>query len=78
MAIAFFVMGRTQGWKLRFATMFWPQAASMFAVYVLATTHSLIAMAAAFATIGAGLGICFFSSSYYMLANPAMKHRRSA
>ena len=39
---------------------------------------SLAAMAAACGVIGAGLGVCFFSCSYYCLADPALKHRRSA
>lgn len=77
-AAAFFGMGRTQGWKLRFATMLWPQLAAMAAVYLLATTHSIIAMSLGAAAIGAALGMCFFACSYYCLADPAMKHRRSA
>lgn len=77
-ATAFFFMGRTRAWKHRFATMLWPQAAAMAALVVLATSHSLAAMTVAFAVIGAGLGVCFFSCSYYGMAEPALKHRRAA
>lgn len=77
-AIAFYIMGKTQGWKHRFATLFWPQALAMIALVVLGTTQSLLLMTVAFAVVGAGLGICFFNGSYCSLSNPALKHRRSA
>lgn len=77
-AVAFYFMGRTQMWKHRFIALLLPQLAAMAAVYALATTHSLVAMSAACGVIGAGLGVCFFSCSYYCLADPALKHRRCA
>lgn len=77
-AAAFLVMGRTSAWKHRFATLVWPQVAAAVALLVLATTRSLVLMAIAFAVIGAGLGVCFFSSSYCCMADPKKKHRRAS
>lgn len=77
-AAAFYTMGRTSAWKHRFATLFWPQAASGIALVVLGSTHSLILMTLASAVVGAGLGVCFFSSSYCCMSDPALKHRRAS
>jgi hypothetical protein len=35
-------------------------------------------MALSFALIGVNCGFCFFASSYYCTANPALTHRRMA
>jgi hypothetical protein len=77
-AMAFYIMGKTRRWKHRFATVFWPQVIAMAGLLVLGTTSSLLLMTLAFAAVGAGLGVCFFNSSYYSLSDPALKHRRSA
>lgn len=77
-AVAFFVMGKTSGWKHRFGTLLWPQLLAMAALLVLGTTQSLLLMTLAFAAVGAGLGICFFNGSYCSLSDPTQKHRRAA
>lgn len=75
-AAAFVVLGRTHGWRHRFQMLFWGQVLSAGAFWTLGGTRSLIIMGLCFIVVGANLGVAFFSSAYYSLANPAHKHRR--
>ncbi len=77
-AVTFLVMGRTTGWRHRFQILLWIQVASAGAFWVLARTQSLIVMMGCFAVVGIYLGVAFFSSVYYSLGNPRLKHRRAA
>ncbi len=77
-AIMFIVLGRTSFWRHRFIVLAAFQAASGAAFWILGTTHSLVVMAVCFIITGATMGIAFFSSAYYSLANPEHKHRRAS
>ncbi len=73
---AFVVLGRTHAWRHRFQVLFWSQVLSAGAFWVLGSTRSLAVMGLCFIVVGANLGVAFFSSAYYSLADPAHKHRR--
>lgn len=75
-AVAFVVLGRTLAWRHRFQVLFWSQALSAAAFWALGGTHSLVIMTLCFGVVGANLGVAFFSSAYYCLANSLHKHRR--
>ena len=77
-ALLFFVFGRTTIWRHKLSWLVGLQLAGGAGFWVLGFTRSLVVMAAAFMLIGSTLGIAFFSSVYYSIANPALKHRRAA
>lgn len=77
-ALTFLIMGRTTGWRHRMEWLFAFQAAAGGAFWILGHTTSLVVMMAAFGVVGVNLGVSFFSSTYYSLANPEHKHRRAA
>lgn len=77
-AVLFFVFGRTTIWRHKLSWLVGLQLAGGAGFWVLGFTRSLVVMAAAFMLIGSTLGIAFFSSVYYSIANPALKHRRAA
>ena len=76
--LVFFAMGRTSWWRHKFAVLAAVQAAAAYAFWVLGHTQSLVVMMGCFAVVGANLGLAFFSSTYYSLANPDRKHGRAA
>lgn len=76
-ALAFLTLGGSTWWRHRFHGLFIAQAASAAAFWALGRTTSLLVMAACFAVVGATLGLAFFSSVYYSLADPARKHART-
>lgn len=76
-ALAFLTLGRTSWWRHRFHGLFIAQAGCAVAFWSLGRTTSLLVMAACFAVVGATLGLAFFSSVYYSLADPALKHSRA-
>lgn len=78
MATFFVILGRTHRWRHRFGMLLACQILSAAACYVLADTRSLAVMMVSFVILGANLGIAFFSSAYYSLANPDYKHRRAS
>jgi MFS family permease len=73
----FVVLSRTVTWQHRTGLLFGVQAAGGLAFFVLGFTNSLVVMLAAFAVVGGGLGVVFFSSAYYSVADPLHKHRRA-
>lgn len=77
-ALAFLIMGRTSRWHHRFSLLFWLQMGAGGAFWLLGHTRSLVVMALCFAMVGSNLGVAFFSSVYYCMANPEHKHRRAA
>lgn len=77
-AFLFLVLGRSGWWHHRFSVLAASQVLTGLSMWALGYTHSLMLMLAAFAVIGANLGVAFFSSVYYGTANPALKHGRSA
>lgn len=74
----FLVLGRTARWHHRFSWQVATQVAAAGAFVVLGTTHMLAVMFLCFIVVGANLGMAFFASTYYSLANPELKHRRAA
>ena len=77
-ALVFLVMGNTRGWHHRFGYIAVLQLLSGGAFWVLGTTRSLVVMILAFIVVGALTGVTFFSSVFYSMADPALKHRRAA
>jgi len=77
-ALAFAFMGRTQFWKHRYIWIVLPQLLCTVAFLATGVTHSVIVMFFCIAAVGWGLGMCFFQSTYYNMANPALKHRRAS
>ena len=77
-AAVFALMGRTRHWQHRFRYLVGLQVASAAAFWVLGYTYSLAAMSVAFMVIGAFSGVAFFSSSYYSMANFALRRQRSS
>lgn len=77
-AAVFGLMGRTRHWQHRFRYIAGLQVASAGAFWLLGTTHSLAVMSVAFMVIGALSGAAFFSSSYYSMANFALRRQRSS
>ncbi len=77
-AITFIVLGKTSFWRHRFQVLFALQALSAAAFWALGTTRSLAVMMCCFVIVGVTLGVAFFSSAYYSLANPEHKHRRAS
>lgn len=77
-AAVFGLMGRTRHWQHRFRYLAGLQVASAVAFWVLGYTYSLAAMSVAFMVIGAFSGAAFFSSSYYSMANFALRRQRSS
>lgn len=76
-AVTFLILARTTAWQHRTGLLFGVQVASGAAFFALGYTNSLVVMLAAFAVVGGSLGVVFFSSTYYSLADPAHKHRRA-
>jgi MFS family permease len=76
--IIFLLLGRSGWWHHRFSVLVAIQVLTAAAMWTLGYTHSLIVMAVCFAVIGANLGIAFFSSGFYGMANPMRKHSRAA
>jgi MFS family permease len=76
--LCFAVLGRTKAWQGRYWVLGAGQLAAGTAFVVLGYAHSLVAMAACFAVLGANCGLCFFASLYYSLAEAEGRHRRAA
>lgn len=77
-AVVFAFMGRTQHWQHRFRYLAGLQVGSAVAFWILGYTNSLVVMSLAFMVIGALSGAAFFSSSYYSMANFALRRQRSS
>lgn len=77
-AVLFFLFGRSGWWHHRFSVLVISQLLTGLSMWALGHTHSLVLMLAAFAVIGANLGVAFFSSVYYGMADPSRKHGRAA
>ena len=77
-ALVFLLLGCTTRWKHNFSLLLVMQIAAAGAFFMLSRTTSLLIMALCFIVVGAALGISFFVSVYYSLANPEHKHRRAA
>lgn len=77
-ALIFLYFGHSTVWRHRLGWLIGIQVAAGAGLWALATTTSLVVMLAAFAVGGAALGVGFFSSVYYSVANPRLKHRRAA
>lgn len=76
--IIFLLLGRSGWWHHRFSVLAGIQVLTAAAMWMLGYTHSLVVMAVCFAVIGANLGVAFFSSGFYGMANPLRKHSRAA
>lgn len=77
-AVLFLVLGRSTWWHHRFSLLVIAQLLTGISMFVLGFTSSLLLMLVAFSIIGANLGVAFFSSVYYGMANVSLKHRRSS
>lgn len=77
-AVLFFFLGRSGWWHHRFSVLVAAQLLTGFSMWILGHTHSFALMLAAFAVIGANLGVAFFSSVYYSMADASRKHGRAA
>jgi len=77
-ATVFGLMGSVGVWQHRFRYLAGLQVASAIAFWVLGKTHSLVAMSLAFMVIGAFSGAAFFASSYYSMANFALRRQRAS
>ncbi len=77
-ALIFLYFGHSTVWRHKLGWLIGIQVAAGTAFWALATTTSLAVMLLAFALAGAALGVGFFSSVYYSVANPRLKHRRAA
>jgi MFS family permease len=77
-ALTFFVLGHTERWKYRIHVLLYGLLIATVGSVLLARTHSLVWMLTAFALCGTNLGLAFFASSYYSVANPRRKHSRAA
>ena len=77
-ALSFWAMGHSRCWEHRFSFLIILQIFSALSFWVLAETRSLVIMMLAFVIIGLFLGCAFFSSVYYSLANPELKHQRAS
>lgn len=77
-SFTFIVLGRTSFWRHRIEVLFAFQVLSAVAFWVLGSTRSLAVMMLAFIIVGATMGMAFFSSAYYSLADPEHKHRRAS
>lgn len=77
-ALCFLLLGRTHFWRHRIGALFGVQVVGAAAFWWLGRTTSLLVMLLCFAAVGTALGMAFFSSVYYSLAEPAHKHRRAA
>lgn len=78
LVVMFIWMGRSKFWQHRASFLLGSQVLAAGAFWVLGHTHSLVLMAVCFAAVGANAGISFFSSVYYSVVNPRLKHSRSA
>lgn len=76
-AVAFILLGHTRCWRHDARLLFGLQGGSAAAFWFLGRTTSLLVMAPCFAIVGATLGVAFFSSVYYSVANAVLKHRRA-
>ena len=76
--ITFLVLWKTDRWRHRFEVLIGMQVLTAIAFFILGHTCSLIVMTLCFIIVGANHGVAFFSSAYYSLANPALKHRRAS
>ncbi|NLN92505.1 MAG: MFS transporter [Candidatus Hydrogenedens sp.] len=76
--LVFFIMGRSAWWHHRFSMLVIIQLLTGAAMWSLGCTHSMIIMLIAFSVIGVNLGVAFFSSVFYGMANPTTKHGRAA
>lgn len=76
--LTFFIMGRSVWWHHRFSMLVVIQLFTGAAMWSLGYTHSIIVMLIAFSVIGMNLGVAFFSSVFYGMANPTTKHGRAA
>ncbi|HDP35616.1 MAG TPA: hypothetical protein ENN29_10965 [Candidatus Hydrogenedentes bacterium] len=74
----FLVLGRHDWWHHRFSVLLVIQTLTAAAMWTLGRTHSLVVMGVCCAVIGANLGVAFFSSGFYGMANPLRKHSRAA
>lgn len=77
-AVTFFLLGKTTWWHHRFSLLVGIQLLVGGAMWTLGHTTSFLLMGLAFIVIGTNLGIAFFSSAYYGMANPSRKHGRAA
>ena len=76
--VFFLYFGRSVVWRHKLGWLIGIQVAAGAAFWTLSATTSLAVMLVAFALAGATLGVAFFSSVYYSVANPRLKHRRAA
>jgi MFS family permease len=74
----FILMGRSGWWHHKYRWLFLSQVAAAGAFYMLGQTHSLLIMVACGAVVGINNGVAMFSALLYGLADPKIKHRRSA
>lgn len=77
-AVVFGCMGKTRHWQHRFRYLAGLQVGSAAAFWVLGYTNSFAVMSLAFMIIGALSGAAFFTSSYYSMANFALRRQRSS
>lgn len=76
--LIFLFFGRSGWWHHRFSLLAGIQVLTAAAMWTLGYTHSLLIMLICFSIIGANLGVAFFSSGFYGMANPLHKHKRAA
>ena len=77
-ACTFLILGRTKRWQHNAGLALGLQSLAALSFWFLGSTRSLCVMLLCFVTVGANIGLAFFSSLFYCVANPDHKHRRAA
>ncbi len=77
-ALAFLLLGKTNRWRHNFNALMLIQVAAAVAFWSLGSTHSLAVMMLGFIVLGLNLGMAFFASVYYSIADPQKKHARAS
>ena len=77
-AIVYFGMGRTTRWHHRFRLIVGLQVLTAVACYVMAHSHSLVALYLCYTIIGANTYAVFFTGVFYCVVDPIRKQRRAA
>ena len=72
------IMGRTRYWERRFWLLAAVQVATAGAIYLLAGSRSLLLILICHLVFGANTAFCNLAAQLYSVANPALKHKRSA
>ena len=74
----FFLMGHTHRWQYKLWPILVAQAAAVAAYWLMASTQSILLMAACFIILGLNGGLAFCSAAFYGMMDRRKKHQRAA